>query len=69
FEVDEEADEFKQLHAMPTQRRAQQKQQQQQQQQTKRRAADDSSDDDVDIRTSGSAALGNDSESDGEFFE
>ncbi|KAJ2399475.1 hypothetical protein GGI23_002632, partial [Coemansia sp. RSA 2559] len=66
FEVDEEADEFKQLHAMPTQRRAQQKQQQQQ---TKRRAADDSSDDDVDIRNSGSAALGNDSESDGEFFE
>ncbi|KAJ2091107.1 Small ribosomal subunit biogenesis [Coemansia sp. RSA 986] len=73
FEVDEEADEFKQLHAMPTQRRAQ-KQEQKQQQKPRRRGADDSSDDDeVDIRNhSGTtAALENDSdgiESDGEFF-
>ncbi|KAJ2538649.1 Small ribosomal subunit biogenesis, partial [Coemansia sp. RSA 1933] len=49
FEVDEEADEFKQLHAMPTQRRAEK--QAESKISRRRRGGDDSSDDEVDIRT------------------
>ncbi|KAJ2610732.1 Small ribosomal subunit biogenesis [Coemansia sp. RSA 1804] len=73
FEVDEEADEFKQLHAMPTMRRTEQKQLKQQQKKRTTRGDDDSSsDDEVDIRTSKGPAASleddDDGDSDGDFF-